>query len=91
MKHISLLPVMDRDAVALLLPELREAVQANAAVTIMADRVDQIGQAGLQLILSVMRSATAAGLELIVRDPSPAFVTAAELAGLSAQMPGAAE
>lgn len=87
MKRISLLPVMDRDAVSLLAPELREAFQSGAAVTIVADRVDQIGQAGLQLVLSATRSAAAAGVDLLIEAPSPAFLAAADLAGLRSHMP----
>lgn len=90
MKRISLLPVMDREAVSLLVPELREAIQAAAPVTLVADKVDQIGQAGLQMLLSVSRSAAAAGVELAIESPSDALTIASALAGVATRLPFAA-
>ncbi|WP_380877772.1 hypothetical protein ACFB49_14190 [Sphingomonas sp. DBB INV C78] len=90
MKRIDLLPVMDREAVSLLLPELRDTVHAGARMAIHADKVDQIGQAGLQMLLSIARSAAAAGVEIVIEAPSDALANASELAGLRSRLPFAA-
>lgn len=82
MKHLALLSVMDRDAVGLLLPELRDALQGGGPVTVVADAVEQIGLSGLQLVASAVKSAAASGIDLAVCDPSPAFLAAVDLAGL---------
>lgn len=86
MKVISLLPVMDREAVSLLVPELRDAIKAAVPVTLVADKVDQIGQAGLQMLLSARRSATAAGVDLAIEAPSDALMVASELAGVAERL-----
>ncbi|SNS29529.1 STAS domain-containing protein [Sphingomonas laterariae] len=87
MRRINLLPVMDREAVSLLVPELREAVQADAGIALLADGVEQIGQAGIQLLLSAHRSAIAAGIDLTIAAPSDALKNACALAGVAASLP----
>lgn len=85
--QIALPPVVDRESVALLLLELRKAIQPGAGITLAADHVDQIGQAGLQLLLSAVRSAADVGADLAVCDPSPALLAAVDLAGLREHLP----
>lgn len=89
-KRVDLLPVMDRDAAGLIAAELRDALRAGGGIAIHADRVDRIGQVGLQLLLSAARSAAAADVALAIHAPSPAFLTAVEIAGLRPHLPLAA-
>jgi anti-anti-sigma regulatory factor len=74
--------VIDRDAVALLVPELGDAA-AHGAVRIDGSAIEQIGQAGLQLLLSARRSADAAGAPFAIVAPSQPLCRAAQIAGLS--------
>ncbi|GGB40455.1 hypothetical protein GCM10011380_32400 [Sphingomonas metalli] len=74
--------VIDRDAVALLIPELREAVAAGA-VRVDGAAIEQIGQAGLQLLLSARRSADAVAAAFEIVAPSRSLCRAAMIAGLS--------
>lgn len=74
---IALPPVCDRAAAAALIPEIAESLGA-APLAIAADRVEKIGQAMLQVLVSAAR--TEGGI--IVHQPSPAFTAALALTGL---------
>ncbi len=74
---IVLPPVCDRSAAAALYPEIAESLGA-APLAIDAGRVEKIGQAMLQLLVSAAR--TESGIAL--HQPSPAFTAALTLTGL---------
>ncbi|MFM7349542.1 MAG: STAS domain-containing protein [Erythrobacter sp.] len=74
---IALPPVCDRSAAAALYPEIAESLGA-APLAIDAARVEKIGQAMLQLLVSAAR--TEGGI--MVHEPSPAFTAALSLTGL---------
>ena len=74
---IALPPVCDRAAALALYPELSEALGATALV-IDAARVERIGQAMLQLLVSAARSEGG----IAIQSPSEAFTAALKLAGL---------
>lgn len=74
---IALPPVCDRAAAAAIYPELSESLGAHALV-IDAARVERIGQAMLQLLVSAAR--TEGGIA--IHAPSEAFAAALRLAGL---------
>ena len=74
---ISLPPVCDRAAAAAIIPDIAERL-GPAALAIDAGRVEKIGQAMLQVLVSASR--TDGGIA--VHQPSPAFLAALALTGL---------
>ncbi len=54
--RIALSPVMDRGAVATHLEEFRSALAGGKAIEICCEEVRQIGQAGLQLLASLLQT-----------------------------------
>ena len=74
---IVLPPVCDRAAALALYPELSETLGASALV-IDASRVERIGQAMLQVLVSAARSEGG----IAIHAPSEAFSAALQLAGL---------
>ncbi len=74
---MTLPPICDRSAAAALYPELAEAL-GPTPLPIDAARVDRIGQAMLQLLVSAARSEGG----IAIHQPSPAFAAALRLTGL---------
>ena len=74
---IALPPICDRAAAAALYPEFTESL-GPAPLAIDAGRVERIGQAMLQLLVSAAR--TEGGI--LIHQPSAAFTAAVRLAGL---------
>ncbi len=74
---ITLPPICDRSAAAAVYPEMAEAIGA-VPLAIDAARVERIGQAMLQLLVSAAR--TEGGIQ--IHQPSAAFTAAVRLAGL---------
>lgn len=74
---ISLPPICDRSAAAALYPELAEAL-GPVPLAVDASRVERIGQAMLQVLVSAARSEGG----IAVQNPSPAFTAALALTGL---------
>ena len=74
---ITLPPVCDRTAAAALYPEFTESL-GPAPLAIDASRVERIGQAMLQLLVSAARSEGG----ILVQNPSHAFTAALTLTGL---------
>ena len=74
---ITLPPICDRSAAAALYPEVAEAL-GPMPLAIDAARVERIGQAMLQLLVSAARSEGG----IAVRNPSPALSAALALTGL---------
>lgn len=74
---IALPPVCDRSAAAALYPEIAESLGA-VPLAIDAGRVERIGQAMLQLLVSAARSESG----ITIHHPSGAFTAALALTGL---------
>ena len=74
---ITLPAICDRSAAAALYPELAEAL-GPVPLAVDAARVERIGQAMLQLLVSAARSEGG----IVVQQPSPAFTAALALTGL---------
>jgi anti-anti-sigma regulatory factor len=77
MPMITLPSVCDRAAAAALYPELAESL-GPAPLAVDAGRVERVGQAMLQLLVSAARSE--GGIQ--VQQPSAAFTAALRLTGL---------
>lgn len=90
MKVIQLPPVIDRTVAAELTPELADALGATTGVTIAAQDVRQIGQCGLQLLLSAAVTAARRSLPFEVREPSEAMQQALCISGLRRHITGQA-
>jgi anti-anti-sigma regulatory factor len=82
MTDIILPDVFDRTAARSLAAELATAISAGN-VTLDAAAVTQIGQTGLQLLLSAARSASEKGVTLKIVNPSESIVDAAMLTGIA--------
>ena len=67
----------DRSAAAALYPELAESL-GPVPLAVDAARVERIGQAMLQLLVSAARSESG----ILIHQPSPVFTAALQLAGL---------
>ncbi|UYV14372.1 STAS domain-containing protein [Porphyrobacter sp. ULC335] len=74
---ITLPPVCDRGAAAALYPEFAESL-GPAPLVVDAARVERIGQAMLQLLVSAARSEGG----IAIREPSAAFTAALHLTRL---------
>jgi anti-anti-sigma regulatory factor len=74
---LALPPVCDRAAAAALYPELCDSL-GSTPLAIDAGRVDRIGQAMLQLLVSAARSEGG----ITIHAPSTAFLAALRLTGL---------
>jgi anti-anti-sigma regulatory factor len=82
MKTIMLPPVIDRTVTAELTPELTEALGTGTGILIAAGNVRQIGQCGLQLLLSAALTASRRDMAFIMQDASEAFMNAVRISGL---------
>lgn len=74
---LTLPPICDRAAAAALYPEIAESL-GPAPLAVNAARVERIGQAMLQLLVSAARSEGG----ITIQQPSPAFNAALRLTGL---------
>lgn len=74
---ITLPSICDRSAAAALYPELAESL-GPAPLVVDAARVERIGQAMLQMLVSAARSEGG----ITVQSPSPAFTASLRLTGL---------
>jgi anti-anti-sigma regulatory factor len=74
---ITLPPICDRSAAAALYPEIAESL-GPAPLAIDASRVERIGQAMLQLLVSAARSEGG----ITIQQPSPALIAALRLSRL---------
>lgn len=74
---ITLPPICDRSAATALYPEFAESL-GPVPLAIDASRVERIGQAMLQVLVSAARSEGG----IVVQAPSPAFSAALALTGL---------
>ncbi len=83
MRQLSLLTILDREGVRVTAAELRELADAGAGYLIDASRVERIGLAGLQLLLSVLRASAPGDPEVRIVTPSQPLIDAARLAGVT--------
>jgi len=84
MIRITLPPIMDRSAVSRCLDELRDAFAKRDGVEIGCEQVEQIGQSGLQLLASAVRTSRGTGTELrFTGSDSGGVETSARLAGMA--------
>ncbi|MBK5263714.1 MAG: STAS domain-containing protein [Alphaproteobacteria bacterium] len=90
MKIINLPPVVDRTAAIELATELSDAMGAGTEVAVAAGNVRQIGQCGLQLLVSAALTAEKRDLSFMVQDRSEPFENALRIAGLHRLLPGPA-
>ena len=84
MRQLTLLSILDREGVRVTAGELRELTDAGTGYVVDGSRVERIGLAGLQLLVSVLRAATPGEPEVRLADASSALRDAARLAGLAA-------
>ncbi|MDB5686622.1 MAG: hypothetical protein JWR77_1211 [Rhizorhabdus sp.] len=82
MSVISLPPIMDRSAVTQCLEDLRAAASCGKAIEINCQDVEQIGQAGLQLLASAVRTGRDNGFELTFTGGGGGLEATARLAGM---------
>lgn len=74
---ITLPTICDRSAATALFPELADSL-GPVPLAIDAARVERIGQAMLQMLVSAARSEGG----IAIQQPSPAFIAALQLTGL---------
>ncbi len=84
MTHLTLLPVLDRDGVRVTAGELRALSDAGTSFALDGSRVERVGLAGLQLLISVLRAGAPGDPEVQLVKASTALRDAARLAGVSA-------
>lgn len=83
MIRITLPPIMDRSAVGRCLDDLRDAFAKREGVEIACEQVEQIGQLGLQLLASAVRTSRDTGAALRITGSGGSSVeTSAQLAGM---------
>ena len=88
MKTINLPEVVDRTVATGLALELSDALGGGPGVVIEASKVRQIGQCGLQLLVSAAVTAVRREQAFSVEQPSEAFAGAVRIAGLQRHLSG---
>lgn len=83
MIRITLPPIMDRGAVTRCLDALRAAFAAREGVEIGCEQVEQIGQSGLQLLASAVRTSDRGGVPLGFTGGGGAVEASTRLAGMT--------
>lgn len=78
---ISLPAVIDRRAVPGLAVEISDALAKGSHLHLDGSAVQQVGQIGLQLLLSAFRTATSRDARITISQPSVAIVNAAHISG----------
>ena len=81
MPTIRLPAALDRRAVPGLAVEISDALAKGGALKLDGSAVQQMGQIGLQLLLSARRTATGRDARLSIEAPSPAILNAARISG----------
>lgn len=88
MKTIHLPEVVDRTVATGLALELSDALGGGPGVVINANKVRQIGQCGLQLLVSAALTSVRREQEFSIADASEAFAGAVRIAGLQRHLSG---
>lgn len=88
MKRINLPDVVDRTVATGLAIELSDALGGNEGLVINAAKVRQIGQCGLQLLVSAALTSVRREQSFSIAEPSEAFAGAVRIAGLQRHLSG---
>jgi len=83
---VQLPEVLDRMTAKQVADMLIPSITKAATIEIGGTDVRQIGQVGLQLLLSAKRTALECGADVTIRDPSDALSTVIALAGLETEL-----
>ena len=83
MTTISLPAAIDRRAVSGLAVEISDALAKGGELKLDGSAVQQVGQIGLQLLLSAFKTATSRDARISISDPSPSVLKAARVSGTS--------
>lgn len=83
MTTIKLPAAVDRRAAPGLAVEISDAFSKGSDLTLDGSAVQQVGQIGLQLLLSAFRTASNRDAAIAIVDGSPALLNAAKIAGAS--------
>ena len=78
---ISLPAVIDRRAVSGLAVEISDALAKGSHLQLDGSAVQQVGQIGLQLLLSAFKTATSRDARISITQPSAAIMNAAKISG----------
>jgi ABC-type transporter Mla MlaB component len=82
MSAISLPEIFDQNAARDLMPQFTSAL-SSGAIEVYGQDVIKVGLVGLQLLMSVKRSATEQALPFALREPSDTLLEVMALAGVS--------
>lgn len=83
MRRLTMLPVLDRSGVRLMANELRDMLDMGGAIGIDAARIERIGLAGIQLLLSALRTGAEGTTEIRLIAASRAVEEAARVCGIA--------
>ena len=86
MTTFTLPAAVDRRAAPGLAVEISDALAKGSAVSLDGSAVQQVGQIGLQLLLSAFKTASSRDAAIAIVDASPALLNAAKIAGASAHL-----
>lgn len=86
MKTITLPAAVDRRAAPGLAVEISDALAKGSELKLDGSAVQQLGQIGLQLLLSAFKTANSRDATIAIVDPSPALLNAAKVAGASGHL-----
>lgn len=84
MNTICLPAAIDRRAVTGLAVEISDAIAKGGELKLDGSAVQQVGQIGLQLLLSAFKTATNRDARITIAGPSAAILNAAKVSGTSA-------
>ncbi len=88
MRRLTMLPVLDRSGVRLMANELRDMLDLGGAISIDAGKVERIGLAGIQLLLSALRTGAEGATEIRLIAASRAVEEAARVCGVPDRLLG---
>lgn len=83
---IKLPAAVDRRAAPGLAVEISDALAKGGELKLDGSAVQQLGQIGLQLLLSAFKTGTSRDASIAIVDASPALLNAAKIAGASAHL-----
>lgn len=83
---IKLPAAVDRRAAPGLAVEISDALAKGGELKLDGSAVQQLGQIGLQLLLSAFKTGTNRDASIAIVDASPALLNAAKIAGASAHL-----
>ena len=66
--------------------QLRQAMEASSTVEVVADKIEKVDTAGLQLIIAALREIEKAGGHMVWKQPSPVLLDAANTLGMTSSL-----